>query len=93
MKAPIYLRIGKGRDGIKVSASTKPNYALLTELEYTVGCYPTGRTNQVELPIPTTAFAILVEVPDAEFDKANEILAEVRIKKEDVKISELETKP
>lgn len=87
MKIKAYLRISKkGR----VVASRKPNYAPLYTDNYS------RKSAQ-----PTVAFAVIFDIPDEEFKRAEKALAEVLVKHENIDYSisvqqedeELSTKP
>jgi len=67
MKQKIYLRIGKGNKGHRVAASTKPNLTPLV----------TG-TNYRAKYMPTIQVALLIDIPDKEFDTSR-ILLEAKI--------------
>lgn len=71
-KVTIYLRVGK-RDGRKpymVDASLKPNYVpLITK----------GGYNRPDTYLPTAAFGLNLEIPDALFEQAETIVADVNV--------------
>lgn len=74
MKAKIHLRIGKSTSGKYVAeANARPNHSPL-------------RDNR-KRDLPTVAFAIMLDIPDAAFKRAEQVIAEVRIPEEDLQIA------
>lgn len=67
MKATVYLRLAHGKRGLRVHASSAPNYEPIYS--------GSGSWNQT--PLPTAAFAIQLEVPDEVFAHAERVLAEL----------------
>lgn len=69
MKVKTYLRVAVGGRGPRVVASTKPNYQPLTK----------GQGTYHEEPLPTAAFALVLDIPDEIFERAEKVLAEVAV--------------
>lgn len=76
MKYKIYLRIGRGNRGYKVSASSHPiNDPIKTQ------SYPQNKF------IPTVSFAVIFDIPDELFRRAEKVVAELNIKEDEANIS------
>jgi len=72
MKVKIYLRVAKntgGRTAFKVDARPTPDYRPLNK----------GQGTYTETPLPTAAFAVVLDVPDELFRHAERVLAEIEI--------------
>lgn len=84
MKTKIYLRItnktGKGKPSVKVSM--KPDYSPIES----VGYY--GRKSKF---YPTVAFAVEIDIPDASFKRAEEVVATLNLMEDKVKINEIKS--
>lgn len=77
MKIPVYIRIGKKkRQGFKVDAGSKPNYAPLEIKGYGSRHF-----------IPTVSFGIEFEIPDKLFKGAELIIGIVNVGEEGTKIA------
>lgn len=77
-KVTAYLRVAKyGGDGrrapFKVSATARPNH---TPLESGTG-----------VPLPTLAFAVVLDIPDSAFKQAEQVIAEIRIPEDALQIA------
>jgi len=82
MKTKIYLRVAKNkRNGVTVSASSKPNYNPLES--------PSGYKKTSNLP--TLAFAISVDIPDESFKRAEKIVADLILKEGELGINQIKT--
>lgn len=68
MKIKVYIRAGRGRNGTKVTAATRPNYYPLVE----------SRRGTEHL-LPTAMFAIEVDIPESAFKHAEQVAASVRL--------------
>jgi hypothetical protein len=69
MKVKTHLRVAKTPRGARVEASTKPNYKPLMGSQ--------GSWN--ERPLPTAAFAVVLDIPDDLFKRAEQVLAEIAV--------------
>jgi hypothetical protein len=68
VKVKVHLRVAKnsrGRRPFKVVASSEPNLSPLYDSRDRV--------------LPTTAFALVLDVPDEEFKRAEQVVAEVSV--------------
>jgi len=81
MKQKIYLRIGKGKKGMLVSAHKKPNY------EPHNNGYHYQRKH-----FPTVLIALEINIPDKEFE-ASRILLEANIEKTTPAVEIKQVKP
>lgn len=76
MKATLYLRLAKhprGRDAsYKVAAGVKPSRE------------PLWAGDQ---PLPTVAFAVKFDIPDAAFNQAERVIAEIAIPEDELEIA------
>lgn len=79
MNTKIYMRVAAHPDGrdadYKVAASVRPNYSPLTV-----------DTGYNERDLPTVAFAVELEIPEAMIFQAEQTLAEIQIPEEAVEI-------
>lgn len=77
MKAKVFLRVARssGHKGYRVAASTQPNYSPLT-----TGGYESRA-------LPTAAFAMVLDIPDQIFHRAEEVLAEVELQPSAVQVA------
>ena len=75
MKTTVYMRVGKQRNRrIKTDARTsKPTSAPLYESNGD--------------PMPTVAFALTVDLPDAMFDQARRVIAELTVPDEQAEVA------
>lgn len=74
MKTKIYIRIGQHKNGrLSASASTKPNYDPLR------GTKSYGNAKA----LPTLAFAVEFEFPDALLKQAEQVAAKINLEKKD----------
>lgn len=73
MKTKAYLRVALTSRGTKVAASAKPNNAPLTD----------GNG----WALPTVSFGIELDIPNALFDQASQIVASLRIPEEQAVIA------
>lgn len=75
MKTTVYMRVGTQRNRrVKVDArTTRPTSAPLYESNGDA--------------MPTVAFAIKLELPDAMFNRAREVLAEITVPEEQAQIA------
>lgn len=71
MRLRVYLRVAKSNrePGYRVLASAKPNYKPLYAAEGTFR----------EMALPTAAFALDLDIPDEEFERAEQVLAEILV--------------
>jgi hypothetical protein len=69
MIVTVYLRVAEGKRGMRVAASSTPNYEPIYS--------GSGSWNQT--PLPTAAFALELDVPDELFTRAEQVLAEIVI--------------
>lgn len=76
MKAKVYLRVADSKNqGVRVQASgTRPF------LEPFYSGYP-------EKPVPTVAFAIELDIPEAAFTRAAAVVAEIDVPEEAIEIA------
>lgn len=75
-RVKVYVRIAPnrgGRDPYKIEASAAPNYAPLRSAA--------GRV------LPTAAFAVALEIPDAAFRRAEQVLAEIELTADVVRVA------
>lgn len=68
MKAKLYVRAARGRRGVKVAADNSVRHTALTEVQ-----------DRHEVALPTVAFAVEVEIPDAMFRQAEQVAARVEL--------------
>lgn len=68
MKVKTYLRVARGGRGVRVVASSKPNYQPLMK-----------GSGWSEKALPTAAFAVVLDIPDEIFERAETVLAEVTV--------------
>lgn len=74
MKAKVYLRVARDDRGkAKVAANVRPNDAPLTD-----------SNNYV---LPTVAFGVVLDIPDALFSRAAEIIATLTIPEDQAHIA------
>ena len=76
MKAKIYLRVAKnpsGRTPLRVDASAKPTYRPLT--------------TSIGDPLPTLSFAVMLNIPDEAFRRAEQVIAEIDVPEDLVAIA------
>lgn len=80
MKCKVYMRVAKssGPKGYKVAASIRPNYQALT-----LG------SGYSERAVPTAAFALELDIPEAIFKRAEQVLAELELDEGDVQVAAL----
>jgi hypothetical protein len=77
MKVKTHLRIAKTRKGARVEASSRPNYKpLITNAGY--------RNERV---LPTAAFAVVLDIPDELFERAETVLAEITVDPDEAEIA------
>lgn len=77
MKVKTYLRVAKTKRGAKVVAGSKPNQKpLVRDAGY--------RTEEV---LPTIAFAVILDIPDEEFARAEQVLAEIGVQPEQTTVA------
>jgi hypothetical protein len=75
MKAKIYMRVAKtgGSKGFKATAATRPN--------------PKALEDSYGDALPTVAFAVLLDIPDAAFKHAEQVLAEIDIPEDRIAVA------
>jgi len=75
MKLTAYIRVARNPDRAKaqIAANLKPNTAPLT--------------NSRGDALPTIAFAIKLDIPDAMFSRASQVIAELTIPEESAEIA------
>lgn len=73
MKVRVHLRVGKGERVTMVQASIKPSERPLT-----------GSSG---VPVPTVAFAVDLDLPDAMFKRAAHVIAEIKVPEEAARIA------
>lgn len=74
METIIYVRVARDRGGkIKIRGTEKSSVA---QLEITT--YPKAT------PLPTVFFALRLDIPDAAFKRAETVIAELKLKEEDL---------
>jgi hypothetical protein len=80
MKAKVYMRIASHPSGraapYKVAASVQPNYTPLT----------TGQGFS-ETVLPTVAFAVEFEIPESKIFAAEQAVAEIKLREEDLAVA------
>jgi hypothetical protein len=74
MKTRVYVRVAKGPRGAQVAMTQKPNHGALTS----------GREGKY---LPTVAFALDLDVPDALFKRAELAVAELRVTEDSAQIA------
>jgi hypothetical protein len=74
MKVKAYLRVAKDRNGrSRVQANAKPSQAPLTRSDGTI--------------LPTVSFAVELDVPDAMFRRAEQVIATLTIPESQAEIA------
>lgn len=73
MKVRVHMRVGKGSRGPQVHASVKPSDRPLADSS--------------GVPIPTVAFAIDFDLPEALFHRAEEVIAKLTVPEDQAKIA------
>lgn len=79
MKVRTYIRVGKrstGRNAFAIDASHKPSSAPLA--------LGSGHRRKI---LPTVAFAIDLDIPDAAFKQAEQVIAEIKIPADQIEIA------
>jgi len=69
MQVKTYIRVAEGGRGPRVVASSKPNYEPLMK----------GQGTYHETPLPTAMFAVVFDIPNEIFTRAEQVLAKVAI--------------
>lgn len=77
MRVTVYMRLAEGKRGMRVAASTSPNYEPIYS----------GQGNWNAKPLPTAAFAIELDVPEALFARAEQVLAEIAIAEDQAEVA------
>ena len=73
-KLKLYVRVAKRpTKGYAVAAGSKPNHQALT--------------NSLGVALPTASFALLLDIPDSAFCRAEQVLAEIVLAEEDIGIA------
>lgn len=67
-KIRAYFRVGRGRRGYKISASTRPNYEPIKNVSYNSYSF-----------LPTVSFAVDFDMPDELFKQAEKVIGEINI--------------
>ncbi len=78
MKIKVYFRVGKGEKRVRLSASTKPNYAPFQN------AYPYNGGFQ-----PTVWFSVILNLPEDVFDFAEKEVGKMNIDMKDNKVTKI----
>lgn len=71
----LYVRAARGRNGVKVAASTKSNNQPLVETR-----------DYRDVALPTIRFAVEFEIPDELFDQAEEPVTKIKVDRQMVDV-------
>jgi len=73
MKAKVHMRVARGSSGKPLITATSRR-----------SDYPLFDSNNN--PLPTVAFSMMLDIPDQAFDRADQVIAEVRIPEDQLEI-------
>lgn len=76
MKTKVFLRVAKGSRGVVWHASSKPNYLAIEE-----------GNGYAKYALPTLAFAVEFDIPEALLNQASEVAAKINLEKKGVTIA------